>query len=101
VGSAVALSGESPAPSALLRTVRFARALLGLDGRGRPSPHNHKQNQRRRTGVSAPHEQNLRFADGDRAVAGETPALPLDNQILHIQRVVFYEFSAGFYVFAH
>jgi hypothetical protein len=50
---------------------------LGLDGLGRPS----LSAQKGRTGVSALHL--------------------LDVQVLHIQRVVFYEFSAGFYVFAH
>jgi hypothetical protein len=40
-------------------------------------------------------------SNSDCAVASETPALRLDVQVLHIQRVVFYEFSSGFYVFAH
>src|SRR5208283_3180761 len=46
-------------------------------------------------------KQSLRLAHGDRAVAGETPPLTLDVQVLYVERIVFDEFSAGFYVFAH
>ena len=48
-----------------------------------------------------PYTGDGRLAHGDRTVAGETPGLPLDIQVLYVERVVFYEFSSGFYVFAH
>jgi len=72
--------------------------LLGLDG-GTPVPARSKSRAADRS--VRPTWVILRLADGDRVVAGETPALPLDIQVLHIERVVFYEFSSGFYVFAH
>src|ERR1700687_709937 len=75
-------------------TATSAELRSALDGRGRPSPDD--RNQRRRTGGSAPHLQSLTSL-----LTARRPALPLDVQILHVQRVVFDEFSAGFYVFAH
>jgi hypothetical protein len=67
------------------------------DGDGIRCPYLNKQNQVNGGGQECPPTR----ADFDRAVAGETPAPPLDVQILHVERVVFDELPAGLYIFAH
>src|SRR5450631_778279 len=42
-GSLLSLSGAGVYNASFLATRGSCRALLGLDGRGRPSPHNHKR----------------------------------------------------------
>src|ERR1700693_1581180 len=72
--------------------ITVCRALLGRAGAPVPT---------RSKSTAAGRSVRPTRADSNPTVAGETPALPLDVQILHVQRVFFDEFSAGFYVFAH
>jgi len=82
-------------PSLLFASPR----LLGLDGRSSQDSHQ----QINGGGQECPPHTSRAFAllMVIALFAGETPALPLDVQILHVERVVFDEFPAGLYVFAH